>query len=263
MKHPREPLPAHADDLPPLPAPYAAALDDGLRALGLSLEPEARSAIDDHVRLLMAWNEAINLTAVRDPVQIARRHVLDSLAAVPLLRDLGARRLLDLGSGGGFPGLPLALVTPAEALLVDSVGKKARFLEAVVVSLGLGGIVRVAADRAETLAVDPVHRERWPVVTARAVAALPDLVELAWPLLQVGGRLVAWKRRPIDAEISAAERALAGLEGAAPRGPRFEALALPDAIPGLEDHVLVVAGKERPAAARFPRSPAQRKRHPW
>ena len=95
----RGPLPTRVDDLPPLPPAYQRALDDGLAVLGLVLEFSARRAIDDHVRLLLAWNPAINLTAIDDPAEIAVRHVLDSLTAVPLLRARRVERLVDLGSG--------------------------------------------------------------------------------------------------------------------------------------------------------------------
>lgn len=261
--HPREPLPAHAEDLPPLPRPYHTALDEGLASCGLTLDPPVRRAIDDHVRLLIAWNASINLTAVREPERIARQHVLDSLAAVPLLRELGAARLLDLGSGGGYPGLPLALATPVTALLVESIGKKARFLQTVVSDLAADSSVGVASARAEMLAADPSHRERWSIVTARAIAPLAELVELAWPLLAVGGHLVAWKRLPVDLEVEAGLRAIAGLEGRVPAEPRFEIRATPGEIPGLGDHVLVVAAKRRPTPAPYPRAPAGRKRQPW
>jgi 16S rRNA (guanine527-N7)-methyltransferase len=273
LTHPREPLPAHADDLPPLPPSYDEALDDGLRAINLTLAPAVRHAIDDHVRLLMAWNEAINLTAIREPAQIARQHVLDSLAAVAVARELGAPRLLDLGSGGGFPGLPLALAIPAQALLVDSVAKKTRFLETVVSAVGARASVSVATTRAEALAADPGHRARWPLVTARAVASLADLIELAWPLLEVGGHLVAWKRSPMGDELEAAGRAIATLEGhgAPNRGAacrraqpsQLDVRTPPGPVPGLEGHVLVVATKRQRVPSRYPRSPAQRKRQPW
>lgn len=261
--HRQEPLPAHVDGLPVLPAEYEVALVRGLAVLGLRLSPEARVVIDGHVRLLLAWNEAINLTAIRDPVGVARGHVLDSLAALPLVRALGASRLLDLGSGGGYPGLPLAVATPVDALLVDSVGKKARFLVTAAAALGVADRVRVTSSRAEALAADPTHRGRWPLVTARAVAGLDELVELAWPLLAVGGHLVAWKRTPLEDEIAAADRAIAALEGGLVEAGRVVVHGIPAGIPGLEGHVLVVAAKLHPTPAGFPRDPAQRKRRPW
>ena len=217
----------------------------------------ARAAIEAHVRLLLAWNAAINLTAVRDPVEIARRHVVDSLAGARELRRLGIRSFVDLGSGGGFPGLPLAAALPTDrALLVDSVRKKAAFLEAAAAATGLADRVEVAAVRAEELAADPRHRERWPGVLARAVAALPELVELAFPLLAPGGSLVAWKGDLDEEELASGRRAVRALGG----GRVVVVAGVSRAHPG---HRLVVATKRGRSGSAYPRTPAARRRNPW
>ncbi len=234
----------------------------GLLELDLRLTRAARAVIEDHARLLMAWNSSINLTSIRDPAEIATRHVIDSLAAIRVLqaRRVGRVRVdsfLDLGSGGGYPGIPLAAVLPVDrAVLVDSVGKKAAFLAAAVAATGLDSRVSVAAERAESLARDPRHRERWAAVTARAVGALDDLVELSFPLLVPGGMLVVWKRGDIEEEVLAARRALAGLGGG-----RIE--SIPVAATGLDRHRLVVVTKRGRSAEEFPRDPAARRRKPW
>ncbi len=234
--------------------PYSAIVDDGLARLGLALPAPARAAIDGHAALLLAWTAAINLTAIRDPEGVARLHVLDSLAAVPLLRDAGIRTFVDLGSGGGYPGLPLAAALDVDdALLVDSIGKKARFLETAAEATGLAPRLRVAATRAEQLATDPGHRERWEAVTARAVASLAELAELAMPLLVPGGLLVAWKRVPVDEELAALAALPADLGAGVPE-------VLPVAVTGLEDHRLVVIPKSGRTADRWPRDPAERRR---
>jgi 16S rRNA (guanine527-N7)-methyltransferase len=256
LDRPRGPLPTRVSDLPPLPAAYEAALDAGLDALDLVLEPAAREAIDTQARFLLAWTTAINLTAIREPAEVARLHVVDSLAAVRLLRGLGVHALLDLGSGGGYPGLPLAVAVPVDrALLVDSIAKKVRFLGTVVEAAGLAARVHAEAARAEALANDPADREAWPAVTARAVAGLAELVEVALPLVAPGGVLVAWKRAPLDDELAAAAAALAAL-GAGP-------VTVHEAgVPGLEAHRLVVVPRGGPIDPRFPRDPAERRRHP-
>jgi 16S rRNA (guanine527-N7)-methyltransferase len=240
-----------------LPPAYAEVLDDGLARLGLDLAADQRAAIDGHVRLLLAWTSAINLTAIRDPRAVAVGHVLDSLAAVPRLRSLGIDALVDLGSGGGFPGLPLAVALPArQALLVESTGKKARFLETAIAAIGPIAGTAVAPVRAETLARDPAHRGAWPCVTARAVAALPDLIELAVPLLRPGGVLVAWKRGDLAAELAAGRRALDALGGGGIE-------PTPVDLPGLAGHTLILVSAAGVAPVAYPRDPAARARRPW
>jgi 16S rRNA (guanine527-N7)-methyltransferase len=271
----RDPLPTCVKDLAPLPDAYVstvrAGLDAALRdgnpsAVAVRRQPsevpapgltEAQlEAIGDHGRLLVAWNEVMNLSGIRLPELIAREHVLDSLTAVPLLRRAGIDEFVDLGSGGGYPGLPLALALPARrALLVESVAKKARFLTVAVDAAGIGDCVAVLAARAEAVAADPRHRGRWQAVVARAVAELSELSELSLPLMRIGGLLVAWKRRPLDDELGRSEPALRQLGGCI-------AAVEPVAVPGLEDHVLVVVEKIDETPPGFPRDPAARRRHP-
>ena len=240
-----------------MPAAFDGALDSGLTDLGVELSRADRAAIEGHVRLLLAWNAAINLTAIRHPADVALGHVVDSLTALPLLRKRGVDRFIDLGSGGGFPGLPLAIALPAaRALLVESVAKKVRFLDTVADAVELGGRVETYPGRAETLARDPTHRERWPAVTARAVASLAGVAELAFPLLEPGGIVVAWKRGDIDAELAAAQRALAPLGGGT-----LDTRAV--AVRSLRGHVLVLIRKDGRTPDAFPRDPARRRRSPW
>lgn len=272
----RQPLPTCVNGLPELPAAFVATIRAGIVGIpaadaalpagtagpalaGQDVSPAlpgaALAAFETHTRLLLAWNSAINLTAVRHPEDIAREHVLDSLTALPVLRRAGVYEFVDLGSGAGFPGIPLAAALPARrALLVESIFKKARFLEAVLGAVELPG-VRVAAARAESLAADPHHRGRWQAVVARAVADLAEIEELALPLLRPGGLLVAWKRPPLDEELARAERALRQLHG---RVAAVEAVT----VAGLEDHVLAVVEKTGETPREFPRDPAARRRRP-
>jgi 16S rRNA (guanine527-N7)-methyltransferase len=253
----REPLPTRVQDTPALPAAYERALEAGLEALSLQLTPEARTAIDGHARLLLAWTAAINLTAIREPAAVALGHVVDSLSALAVLRERGVDRAIDLGSGGGYPGFPLAAALPsARTLLLEPIAKKAGFLSVVAAATGLADTVEAAAVRAEALAGDSRHRGRWPAITARAVASLADLVELAFPLLAPGGILVAWKRGEIGPELAAAERAIAALGGGSLE-------VRPVTVPGLDGHELVVATARGGVPAAYPRDPATRKRRPW
>jgi 16S rRNA (guanine527-N7)-methyltransferase len=256
----REPLPTRVEDTPTLPAVYDDVLRSGLDALALELTAGARSAIDGHVRLLLAWTTAINLTAIRAPAAVALGHVVDSLSALPLISERRPRRLLDVGSGGGFPGIPLAAcLTDAttDVTLLEPTGKKAGFLRTVVDATGLGGHVRVDGRRAEEVARGVPHHDAWDLVTARAVGSTADLVELTFPLLVPGGALVTWKRGDLADELAAARRAIAALGGG-------DLVVWPVHVPGLAGHRLVVASRGRgDVPARYPRDPAQRKRRPW
>lgn len=262
MNQDREPLPSRVDGLPALPAGATLVLDEGLRGLGLADLPEpVRRGLVDHLRLLLAWNQWINLSAIRDPEAAVREHILDSLTSLQTLRDRGIDALLDLGSGGGYPGLPLALALPARrTLLVESVAKKAAFLSTAAALMtevegGGAGEIDVFNGRAEALATDRRHRERWPAVVARAIAPLAELAEIALPLVSLGGVLVAWKRRPLAAELLAAGPGLDALGGSAP-------VLVPVTVAGLEDHVLVIVEKVASTPADYPRDPAQRRRRP-
>jgi 16S rRNA (guanine527-N7)-methyltransferase len=253
----RAPLPTHVSDTPALPPAYDDALRRGVEALGVAIDPDARAAIDGHVRLLLAWTEAINLTAIRDPAAVALGHVVDSLTAVGWLREQGIGRLLDVGSGSGFPGVPIAAALPAvSVILLEPIAKKARFLATSADATGLAPRLTVVRERAEEVARDRHQRDRWPAVTARAVASLADLVELAFPLLADRGSLVAWKRGDIDLELAAAHRAIEALGGGA--------VDVHDvAVDGLGGHRLVVVTRTGRVPDAFPRDPAVRRRRPW
>jgi len=176
-----------------------------------ALSEQEIAVVTAHLRLLDAWNPAINLTRVSDPRERATRHLLDSLVAAPHIERLlpSGGKIADLGSGGGFPGVPLAarLLSGHADLsmtLIESIGKKARFLEVVTAASGLVPRLRVAHARAEELAQG--GGVRFDVVTARAVAPLGELIRLAAPLLTPTGSLLAWKRASDEwgAERSAA-----------------------------------------------------------
>jgi 16S rRNA (guanine527-N7)-methyltransferase len=195
------------------------------------------------------------LTAIRDPAEVATFHVVDSLAALKPIRARGIDSFVDLGSGGGFPGIPLAVVLPARrALLVDSIAKKIAFLETVVAAIHLEGVGAIAA-RAELLAAQPAHREQWSAVLARAVGGLGELVELAFPLLKPGGWLVAWKRGDLDQELEQGRRAADVLGGG-------DLDVVDPGVASMPHHRLVMVQKMGSTASRWPRSQAARLRSP-
>ena len=170
-------------------------LDLGCQILGIDLTDAQRAKIFAHMHHLIRWNNRINLTAVEDPSDIVIRHILDSLVIYP---HIVGHRLLDIGSGGGFPGLPLAIAHPAlEIVLLDSRGKKAEFLRYVVGQLGLGHI-RIVNKRIE----DYQPSEKFDTLVARAFSPLPDLLYMTKSLLQPGTRLLAMKGKVPDAEIN-------------------------------------------------------------
>ena len=226
-------------------------------ALRASLRPDFADRVEDYVRLLLDANQRLNLTRVTEPDTIARLHLLDALAALALVDAAAPKSAVDIGSGGGVPGIVLALARPeVRWLLVDSVAKKADALRSFVAELGMSNVA-VSSARAEELGRDPAHRERHDLVTARAVAALPVLIEYAIPLLRVAGTLVAWKGAltEADPEIAAGRTALDALGGGELRrvDPGLRALA---------DHCLVVVEKGAPTPDAYPRRPGVAARRP-
>ncbi|MGZ8481627.1 MAG: 16S rRNA (guanine(527)-N(7))-methyltransferase RsmG [Candidatus Limnocylindria bacterium] len=214
-------------------------------------------AVERFVELLLDANTRLNLTRVTEPDAVARLHLLDSLSALPHVDRFGSSTALDLGSGGGVPGLVLALARPEIAwTLVDSVGKKCDAMRGIVQALGLRSVT-VIAERAEILGRDPRHRERYDLVTARACAALPVLAEYALPLTSVGGALLAWKGplTAADDEVIRGAAAAAVLGGGSP-------VIHQAGVPPLGSHRLLVIPKERATPARYPRRPGEAGRNP-
>ena len=205
-----------------LPPALRTRLEDGLAALGL--DRTLAGPLLDYLSLLLRWNRTYNLTAIRDPEEMVTRHLLDSLAMHPFVRP-GA--LADLGTGPGLPGIPLAIVRPdLHVTLVESNGKKARFLREAVRQLGLGDRARVAESRAEAVAEPGAYAQ----ITARALDTLAGILEVGGHLLAPQGRLLAMKGVHPATDIAAL-----------PAG--WTALAVhPLAVPGLaaERHLVEV-----------------------
>mgnify|MGYP001046542656 CR=1 FL=1 len=184
-------------------------LAEQLAALQIAVPAPALAQLDWLAAELLRWNRTHNLTAITDPDEVSEKHLADSLTLLPLLDD--AKRLLDLGSGAGFPALPLKIVRPELAIVaVDAVGKKIAFQRHVARSLQLSGFTAIHG-RAEALAAHPQGCGGFDVVTARALGSLPLLARLAAPCLAAGGRLIAMKGTEGVAELAAAETELAAL----------------------------------------------------
>ncbi len=230
-------------------------LETDAPALRATLPPGFADAVERYVELLLAANAHVNLTRIVEPAEVARLHLLDALSALPVLDRLAPRRALDLGSGGGVPGIVLALARPEISwTLVDSVRKKADAMRGFIDALGLRNVA-VIAERAEVLGRDAAYREQLDLVAARACAPLPVLVEYALPLIRIGGALVAWKGAVPPDELRAGRAAAAQLGGGEPE-------AQPAGIAALGDHSFVVVAKLRPTPDRFPRRPGQPAKRP-
>ena len=179
----------------------------------INLSPEQQEQFRIYEALLLDWNSRINLTAVRDAEGIRIKHFLDSLSCVPALGDMNGKSLIDIGTGAGFPGIPLRIFYPEMKLtLVDSVGKKADFCRLVCDTLHLKDVT-VLKDRSEELGIDPKTREKFDAATARAVAIMPVLCEYLLPLVKVGGVMLAQKGESAPDEVKTAEKAIQKLGG--------------------------------------------------
>ena len=195
---------------------------------------------DCYYRMLTEWNARMNLTAITAPAEVARKHFADSLSARALIPD-GAR-VVDVGTGAGFPGVPLLICNPTLRLtLLDGLNKRLTFLRALLDALGLAA--ECVHMRAEDAGRDPRYRERFDVATTRAVAALPVLVELTTPLVKTGGKSIAYKGDAAD-ELAASRSALELLHVEAE-------LVLTPADYGVR--TLAVLTKRAPTPARYPR----------
>ena len=191
----------------PLPRPQQEDLSDGARRIGIDLSVGQLDQLLRFLRLLQRWNQTYNLTAVRDPAMMLTHHVLDCLAVIePLRREVGTiegKRLLDVGSGAGLPGLVLAVVEPGlKVTCIDAVGKKAAFVRQAAAELALSNVT------SEHGRVERLNAERsFDVIASRAFASLTDFTRLTRPLLAPGGTWMAMKGKFPESEVAALTQA--------------------------------------------------------
>lgn len=213
----------------------------------LILSPRQQAQFAAYERELLEWNSRFNLTAIREPQEIRAKHFLDALSCSLAWKNSPPRRLVDVGTGAGFPGLALKILYPAMRLtLVESVGKKATFCQHMVELLEMKDVT-VLPMRAEEVGKLPEHREQYDWAVARAVAALPILTEYLLPLVRVGGGMLAQKGESGPAEAQAAEKALRLLGG---RLRQVISLTLPGVV---EERCLVLADKISATPPQYPR----------
>jgi 16S rRNA (guanine527-N7)-methyltransferase len=254
---------------PDTPAPDWEAFAKAAVSFGAPLTDEQVQAFQEYLRLLREWNQKFNLTAIIQPQAIVTKHFLDSLTVASVVDLDRAKTLVDVGTGAGFPGLALKIAFPhLQVTLLDALQKRLRFLERVVEALGLEGVTFVHC-RAED-AVLPKRfaacglkeslRERYDVVTARAVAPMDVLAEWTLPYAKVGGWVVAMKGPEVDEEVSTGQISITLLGG----GPAaIKRLSLPPfGDEGRIGRSLVTIRKEEQTLATFPRLPGSARKQP-
>lgn len=228
-------------------------------AIGVHLSAAQVALCERYAKELIERNTTVNLTAITELEAVAIKHFLDSFTACAVRVWTGRERVVDVGSGAGFPGLALRIAMPDLRLTcVESVGKKSRFLEETSRLLGLGD-VEVRNERAETLAHASDRRAAYDVGTARAVGSLAACAEYLLPFLRIGGDAIVWKGK-VDAELAAARKALAAVGGEIAAIVSTIQLGVADVLPGRN---LVVMRKTRATPDRYPRASAEARRRPW
>ena len=224
-------------------------LTQGLPELGLSLEEQQIKTLCDFGEAVIRQNEVMNLTAITEPAQVAKLHLLDSLSVLTVA-DLDGKTLIDVGCGAGFPGVPIAIASNARVTLLDSLGKRVAWLENILPTLGISASCVTA--RAEEAA--PKYREQFDYATSRAVARLNILLELTAPFVKVGGAVLAMKGSAAREELQEAKNAVKKL------GLQVEKIQ-DFSIDGAT-HSVIVLRKVVPTPNQYPRRYAKIKQNP-
>ena len=230
----------------------------GARRLGFEIGENQVFLFQRYLQELVEWNKNINLTTIIDSTEVQSKHFLDSLTVSSVMSKevLAGGALIDIGSGAGFPGLPLKIVWPhLRVTLVESVGKKVAFLRNIKDVLCLDGL-DIHWQRAESLAHDHNLRGTFDIVTSRAVASLSVLAELALPFCKVGGKVIAMKKSGISDEIDRSETAISILGGV------LESVEVVDLDEIGESRWLIVLTKKAISPPRYPRRPGTPARRP-
>lgn len=234
-------------------------LIDGAKELGIDLTPAQMEQFELYYRELVDWNKRMNLTAITDYDEVQVKHFLDSFTLVLASGEPFRKsklRFLDIGTGAGFPGIPLKIVFPTiELILIESTGKKTTFLHHLLDVLSLNDVT-VLNERAESLAHRDDYREQFDIVACRGVAILATACELTLPFCKQGGVFIAQKKGTIDEEVHKASNAIEKLGGELKRTERINLTAFE------EEHLLVIVRKIRPTPGSYPRRPGIPAKHP-
>ena len=220
---------------------------ESAQALGIALSEAQTDQFMQYLSLLLEWNEKMNLTAITDPVEVVQKHFIDCISVLPHLDLQGGETMIDVGTGAGFPGVPLKIASPAlQVTLLDALQKRLTFLDTLTQSLDLYDVTLVHS-RAEDGGQNPDLREQFDLCVSRAVANLAVLLEYCLPFVKVGGKLTALKGPDAAQEIEQAQNALQILGGKV-------TAVIPITIPQTDlQHQLVLVEKIAPTPQRYPR----------
>lgn len=228
----------------------------GAAELGLDISGGKLEDFEKYKELLLEWNQKINITAITDDDEIDIKHFLDSLT--PFVTNLvkGKKRLIDIGTGGGFPGLPLKIVNPElDVTLMDSLNKRIVFLKEVISQLGLDEIEAIHG-RAEELSRTPQHREQYDIAISRAVASLDTLSEYCIPFVKEGGYFISMKGPDVDEEMKLSQNAIKILGG---RLVEKRLVQIPESD---ITHSLIIIEKIRSTPTKYPRGGGKPRKNP-
>ena len=228
----------------------------GIKELDIELTQDQKHKFSLYKDLLGEWNQKINITAITEDEEVDIKHFLDSLT--PMVTDLfsGNKSVIDIGTGGGFPGVPLKIINPdLKVTLLDSLNKRIIFLDEVIAQLGLKNIVAIHGS-AEELGITPQYREQYNICISRAVASLSLLSEYCIPFVKVGGHFISMKGPEVDEEIEESKRAISLLGG---RIVQKKIITIPESD---IVHSLIIIEKIKSTPSKYPRGGGKPKKNP-
>ena len=221
--------------------------ENKLNALGITLTESQKEQFDKFYELLVEWNKVMNLTGITEYEEVNEKHFIDSLSLVKAIDVSGIKTVIDVGTGAGFPGIPLKIAFPhLKVVLLDSLNKRINFLNAVIAELGLKD-TKTIHGRAEDYAKQIEYREQFDLCVSRAVANLSTLSEYCLPYVKKGGLFIPYKSGEIDNEVQQAKTAIQTLGGEIDEVIKFQ-------LPNTEiSRSFIKIKKERNTAKKFPR----------